>query len=98
MYLPFYKASGIVWGIRYLLIALLDSMLQNILLVIEVILAVLLIAVILIQHKGAGLGAGFGNTGVTVASTKRGVDLFLHRFTITLAILFFGIAIVAILL
>ena len=67
-------------------------MTQTILIVIDVILGLLLTVVILLQHKGAGLGAGFGNTGVTIASTKRGVDLFLHRATIALSILFFGTA------
>lgn len=72
-------------------------MLQNIFLVLEVFLGIALIAVILIQHKGAGLGSGFGGAGTSIVNTRRGVDLFLHRMTITIAILFFGIAIVAIL-
>lgn len=58
----------------------------------DVLVGVLLIIAILLQHKGAGLGAGFGSTGVSIANTKRGVDLFLHRATIALSILFFGIA------
>ncbi|NCO04585.1 MAG: preprotein translocase subunit SecG [Candidatus Magasanikbacteria bacterium] len=73
-------------------------MLQNLLWIAEVVLGILLIIIILIQHKGAGLGAGFGNTGTAIASTKRGVDLFLHRMTIAASILFFGIACVAILI
>ncbi len=67
-------------------------MLQNILVILDVIVGISLCVAILLQHKGAGLGAGFGDTGVSIANTKRGVDLFLHRATIALSILFFGIA------
>lgn len=67
-------------------------MLQNILTVIQVILAVLLIGAIMIQQKGAGLGEAFGGSN-TMFSTRRGIDLMLHRVTIVLSILFFATAI-----
>lgn len=58
----------------------------------EMVIGVLLILVILLQHKGAGLGAGFGGVG-SMITTRRGVDLFLHKVTIGLALLFFGLAV-----
>lgn len=66
-------------------------MVDTILTVLQMIVSVLLIASILLQHKGAGLGAGFGGGG-GIASTKRGVDLFLHKATIILAVAFFALA------
>lgn len=67
-------------------------MLQNILTIIQVILAVLLVAVIMLQQKGAGIGEAFGGSS-GMFSTRRGVDLILHRVTIVVSILFFAIAI-----
>ncbi len=65
----------------------------QILTIIEMILGVLLIVAILLQQKGAGLGAAFGGGGGGgVQSTRRGSDLFLYRVTIVLSLLFFGIA------
>lgn len=64
------------------------AMILNIL---QIIFAVLLTAAILIQQKGAGLGAAFGGDG-NVYRTKRGIEQKLHTATIVLAILFFGIS------
>lgn len=61
---------------------------QNILTIIQVILAVLLIGAIMIQQKGGGLGEAFGGSN-TMFSTRRGIDLTLHRATIVIATLFF---------
>lgn len=55
------------------------------------VLAVLLIAAVLIQQKGSGLGAAFGGNN-TMFSTRRGIDLMLHRATIVISVLFFGSA------
>lgn len=55
--------------------------------IVQLVLSILLIVVILLQQKGAGLGAAFGGTG-GVQSTRRGADKFLHRATIVIAILF----------
>ena len=65
---------------------------ETILQVIEMIIGVVMVVVILLQHKGAGLGAGFGGGGGPITTTRRGVDLFLHKITIGLAIAFFGVA------
>ena len=61
--------------------------------IIQVVIGILLIIVILLQQKSAGLGAGFGGTGSGVTLTKRGADLFLHRITIILSSIFFGIGV-----
>lgn len=65
--------------------------------IVQTIISVLLIIVILLQHKGAGLGAGFGGGGGgPVVTTRRGVDLFLHKITIGLAVVFFVLAFIGI--
>lgn len=64
-------------------------MLNTVLAVIQIILAIVLVLIILIQQKGAGLGAGFGGGGGPIVTTRRGVDLFLHRVTIAISLLFF---------
>lgn len=66
-------------------------MLSTILTITEIVLAVLLIASVMIQQKGAGLGEAFGGSN-TMFSTRRGVDLMLHRVTIVVSILFFATA------
>lgn len=52
-------------------------------------LAALLTGSILLQARGAGLGAAFGGEG-NVYRTKRGVEKILFRGTIVCAILFFA--------
>jgi len=59
--------------------------------VVQIVLAVLLTGTILLQQKGAGLGAAFGGSS-NVYSTKRGAEKIIFRATIVLAILFFGVA------
>lgn len=54
----------------------------------QIVLSISLIVTILLQSKGAGLGAGFGSSG-SIITTRRGVDLFLHKATIVLSALFF---------
>lgn len=65
--------------------------------VIQIILSIILILVILLQQKGSGLGAAFGGGG-SVYSTKRGIDLVLYKVTIVLAILFFGVSLLRVVL
>lgn len=57
----------------------------------------LLIGSILLQQRGSGLGAAFGGDN-TVYRTKRGVEKGLFYVTIALAVLFFGIAILNLIL
>lgn len=49
--------------------------------------AVLMMAAILLQQRGATLGAGFGASG-ELYTTRRGVDKNLFEATIVLAVIF----------
>ncbi len=49
--------------------------------------AVLLTIMILLQTRGASLGAGFGGSG-ELFTARRGVDKTMHQVTIILAIIF----------
>ncbi len=65
-------------------------MLHTILSGVAIALAVLLGGSILLQARGAGLGATFGGDS-NVYRTKRGLEKILFRATILLAILFFAV-------
>lgn len=60
-----------------------DSILQ----VITIGTAVLIILAILLQQRGASLGAGFGGSG-ELYTTRRGIDKNLFELTIILAVIF----------
>ncbi len=60
----------------------------------QIVLAVALILAILLQTRGGGLGGIFGQAD-TVYRTKRGVEKTLFQITITLAILFVIISLIA---
>ena len=64
---------------------------QTILTIIQMILGVLMIIAIMLQNSNAGLGAAFGGAG-GVETTRRGSDLFFHRATIVLSLLFFAVS------
>lgn len=49
--------------------------------------AVLMIFSILLQQRGASLGAGFGSSG-ELFTTRRGIDKNLFELTIILAVIF----------
>lgn len=49
--------------------------------------AALLILLILVQQRGASLGAGFGASS-ELYTTRRGTDKTLHEFTVVMAIVF----------
>lgn len=49
----------------------------------------LMCVLILIQSRGASLGAGFGGSS-EIHTTRRGVDKSLHQTTIIVSILFVG--------
>ena len=49
--------------------------------------AVLMIIAILLQQRGASLGAGFGASG-ELYTTRRGIDKSLFEFTIVMAAIF----------
>jgi preprotein translocase subunit SecG len=60
-----------------------DSILQ----IITVGSAILLVAAVLLQQRGASLGAGFGGSG-ELYTTRRGLDKNLFETTIVLAVIF----------
>ncbi len=56
---------------------------------ITVISAIVLSILILLQARGASLGAGFGGSS-EIHTTRRGVDKSLHQTTILVAVFFVG--------
>ena len=60
---------------------------SNILDIITVASSIFMILFILLQARGATLGAGFGSSG-ELYTTRRGLDKNLHEATIVLAIIF----------
>jgi preprotein translocase subunit SecG len=66
--------------------------------VVQIIISVALIAIILVQAKGTGgLGGIFGGEGSGVYRTRRGVEKTLFNLTIALAVVFFVISLVSVL-
>jgi preprotein translocase subunit SecG len=63
----------------------------------QVIVSILLIVAILLQNRGTGLGSTFGGSG-GVYLTKRGLEKKLFIATIILAILFFVLSFIGIIL
>lgn len=55
--------------------------------IITLISATLLTILILMQTRGASLGAGFGGTS-EIHTTRRGVDKTIHQMTIVMALIF----------
>lgn len=64
---------------------------QRILAIVEISSAALLTVTVLLQAKGAGLGAVFGGEG-NVYRTKRGAERVLFISTIALGVIFAGAA------
>lgn len=60
---------------------------DGILQVVTLVSAVLMILMILLQQRGASLGAGFGSTG-ELYTTRRGIDKSLFEVTVILAVIF----------
>ena len=60
---------------------------DNILQIVTIASAVLMIVAILLQQRGASLGAGFGSSG-ELYTTRRGLDKSLFETTIVLAVIF----------
>jgi preprotein translocase subunit SecG len=59
--------------------------------------AVLMVSAILLQARGASLGAGFGSSG-ELFTTRRGTDKSLFEATIVLAVIFVGSLLISLLL
>lgn len=64
-------------------------MIQTILQVAMIASAALMVLFILLQSRGATLGAGFGSSG-ELYTTRRGTDKSLFEATIILAVIFVG--------
>ena len=73
-----------------------NNIMKQVLLVIQIIIGVVLISFILIQNSKGGLGTAFGGGGEF--RTKRGAEQVLFKATILLAVFFFIIAIVNLLI
>lgn len=65
--------------------------------IVTIVSAVLMVAAILLQARGASLGAGFGSSG-ELFTTRRGTDKSLFEATIVLAVIFVGSLIVGLLI
>ena len=64
--------------------------------IIQIVAAIALITVIVLQNRGAGLGAVFGGKG-NVYRTRRSLEKVLFQLTIVLAVVFFVTAFINIL-
>lgn len=62
---------------------------HNIFQYISIVSAILMTIMILLQTRGASLGAGFGGSG-ELFTARRGVEKSMHQFTIILAVVFIG--------
>ncbi|HUR17063.1 MAG TPA: preprotein translocase subunit SecG [Candidatus Limnocylindrales bacterium] len=60
---------------------------QNLLLLGQMLVSIALMASILLQARGAGLGATFGGDS-SVYRSRRGIEKRLFQFTVVLAVLF----------
>jgi len=69
----------------------------EILRIVNVVSAILMIIAILLQQRGASLGAGFGSSG-ELFTTRRGVDKNLYDLTIVLAVIFVSSILVGLIL
>lgn len=65
--------------------------------VIQIVIATTLITIILLQSKGTGLGGIFGGDGAVYRS-RRGVERTLFNATIGLAVVFFLLSILSVIL
>jgi len=66
--------------------------------IVQIIISITLIVIILVQAKGqGGLGGIFGGEGGGAYRTRRGVEKTLFNVTIGLAVAFFAISIVSVL-
>jgi preprotein translocase subunit SecG len=67
---------------------------ENVLLLGQILVSFALMASILLQSRGAGLGATFGGDS-SVYRSRRGIEKRLFQFTIVLAVLFVIFSIIA---
>lgn len=60
--------------------------------ILQLITGILLIVTIMLQSKGAGLGAAFGGGGDAIQTTRRGAEKGIFNVTIVLSAIFIGLA------
>ncbi len=60
---------------------------SSLLQIVTIVSAALMVVCILLQARGASLGAGFGSSG-ELFTTRRGIDKSLYEVTIVLAVVF----------
>ncbi len=72
-------------------------MIRTVLAIAQIVVSILLVASILLQQRGTGLSATFGGEG-NIYRTKRGLEKTLFIATIVLAILFFALALLNVIL
>lgn len=65
--------------------------------IIQMILAIVLIGLILLQSKGTGLGSTFGGD-MGFYGTKRGAEKMIFNFTISVAVIFFLVSLLSVIL
>lgn len=70
---------------------------SSVLLASQIIVSILLVGTILLQSQGSGLGGTWGGGGESY-HTKRGVEKTLFAFTIILAVLFFVLSLLTVIL
>ncbi len=74
-----------------------SEQINTIISIVTIVTGVLMTVTILLQSRGASLGAGFGSSG-ELFTTRRGVDKSLFEVTIVLAVVFVGSLVVGLLL
>jgi preprotein translocase subunit SecG len=62
----------------------------------QIVIAIALIVVIMLQTKGAALGGVFGGSDSAVYKTRRGIEKTIFNVTIGLAVVFFVLAMVSV--
>lgn len=70
---------------------------QAVLSLIQIILSIILVGLILLQAKGTGLGSTFGGE-IGFYGTKRGAEKLLFILTIIVAVIFFVLSFVGVLI
>lgn len=65
--------------------------------VVQIIISIVLIVLVLLQAKGSGLGSIFGGDG-GIYRTRRGVEKSLYQITIGLAIIFFVVSLISVMI
>lgn len=62
---------------------------SNIFQILTIVGMILMTTLILLQNRGASLGAGFGSSG-ELFTARRGVDKTMYQLTIIMAVVFIG--------